>query len=78
MEQHGELPLHPPVDMFISINYSKHPAPAKVMKHGISQLKDKNFMAWPVTPHSEARMHHCHVLLTASTAIIVNLMLCLC
>ena len=79
-EPHGtkSFPLHPPTDVFISINYGERPAPAKVMKHGVNQLKHKDFMPWPVTSRSETRIHHCHILLTARTMIIVNLMLCLC
>lgn len=46
------FPVPSPTDMFISINYSENPTPARVMEHGIIQLKDKNVMSWPVTPHS--------------------------
>lgn len=63
--------------MFISINYSERPAPAKVVKHGVNQLKDKDFMPWPVTPRSETCIHHCHILLTVRTTITVNALLML-
>jgi len=64
--------------MFISINYSKRPAPAKGMKHSVKQLKDKDFTLWTVTLRSRTRIRHRHVPLTARTPSFVNLILCFC